>query len=151
MTPDEHQLTEQGPYQQASSSVDLEDVWALTLSNYVCLQGGLEDETTRFLWQVSLMCSTRAEYSNCGENEYYNQTTGLCHECPQCGPGEEPYLVRPPARLSGHIPQRGELPLLHVGVLTLAFLFYVWSPSYISAGYAQCAPCVQCAQGPRFW
>uniref|UniRef100_A0A3Q2KV44 Tumor necrosis factor receptor superfamily member EDAR n=1 Tax=Equus caballus TaxID=9796 RepID=A0A3Q2KV44_HORSE len=41
---------------------------------------------------VSLMCSTRAEYSNCGENEYYNQTTGLCHECPQCGPGEEPYL-----------------------------------------------------------
>ncbi|KAM5252633.1 tumor necrosis factor receptor superfamily member EDAR isoform 1-T1 [Hipposideros larvatus] len=41
---------------------------------------------------VSLMCSARAEYSNCGENEYYNQTTGLCHECPQCGPGEEPYL-----------------------------------------------------------
>ncbi|XP_019290156.1 tumor necrosis factor receptor superfamily member EDAR isoform X3 [Panthera pardus] len=41
---------------------------------------------------VSLLCSARAEYSNCGENEYYNQTTGLCHECPQCGPGEEPYL-----------------------------------------------------------
>ncbi|XP_004604098.2 tumor necrosis factor receptor superfamily member EDAR [Sorex araneus] len=41
---------------------------------------------------VSLMCSARAEYSNCGENEYYNQTTGLCHECPPCGPGEEPYL-----------------------------------------------------------
>lgn len=52
---------------------------------------------TPFLWQVSLMCSARAEYNNCGENEYYNQTTGLCHECPQCGPGEEPYLVRPPA------------------------------------------------------
>ncbi|XP_036080563.1 tumor necrosis factor receptor superfamily member EDAR isoform X6 [Rousettus aegyptiacus] len=42
---------------------------------------------------VSLMCSATAEYSNCGENEYYNQTTGLCHECPQCGPGEEPYLA----------------------------------------------------------
>ncbi|XP_054557539.1 tumor necrosis factor receptor superfamily member EDAR isoform X1 [Talpa occidentalis] len=41
---------------------------------------------------VSLMCSARAEYSSCGENEYYNQTTGLCHECPPCGPGEEPYL-----------------------------------------------------------
>ncbi|XP_060040226.1 tumor necrosis factor receptor superfamily member EDAR isoform X2 [Erinaceus europaeus] len=41
---------------------------------------------------VTLLCSARAEYSNCGENEYYNQTTGLCHECPQCGPGEEPYL-----------------------------------------------------------
>ncbi|XP_011927024.1 PREDICTED: tumor necrosis factor receptor superfamily member EDAR isoform X1 [Cercocebus atys] len=41
---------------------------------------------------VSLMCSARAEYSNCGENEYYNQTTGLCQECPPCGPGEEPYL-----------------------------------------------------------
>ncbi|XP_004691443.1 PREDICTED: tumor necrosis factor receptor superfamily member EDAR [Condylura cristata] len=41
---------------------------------------------------VSLMCSAGAEYSSCGENEYYNQTTGLCHECPPCGPGEEPYL-----------------------------------------------------------
>uniref|UniRef100_A0A2I3FV02 Tumor necrosis factor receptor superfamily member EDAR n=1 Tax=Nomascus leucogenys TaxID=61853 RepID=A0A2I3FV02_NOMLE len=41
---------------------------------------------------VSLICSARAEYSNCGENEYYNQTTGLCQECPPCGPGEEPYL-----------------------------------------------------------
>ncbi|XP_006883884.1 PREDICTED: tumor necrosis factor receptor superfamily member EDAR [Elephantulus edwardii] len=41
---------------------------------------------------VSLMYSARAEYSNCGENEYYNQTTGLCQECPQCGPGEEPYM-----------------------------------------------------------
>lgn len=60
---------------------------------------------TPFLWQVSLMCSARAEYSNCGENEYYNQTTGLCHECPQCGPGEEPYLVRPPAWLPDHSPR----------------------------------------------
>ncbi|XP_053445034.1 tumor necrosis factor receptor superfamily member EDAR [Nycticebus coucang] len=41
---------------------------------------------------VSLMCLAKAEYSNCGENEYYNQTTGLCHDCPQCGPGEEPYM-----------------------------------------------------------
>ncbi|XP_049637329.1 tumor necrosis factor receptor superfamily member EDAR [Suncus etruscus] len=41
---------------------------------------------------VSLMCSIRAEYSSCGENEYYNKTTGLCHVCPRCRPGEEPYL-----------------------------------------------------------
>ncbi|XP_075708769.1 tumor necrosis factor receptor superfamily member EDAR isoform X2 [Rhinoderma darwinii] len=40
---------------------------------------------------VSLVYSVLAEYSNCGENEYYNQTTGLCHSCPECEPGEEPY------------------------------------------------------------
>lgn len=39
------------------------------------------------------MYAANAEYSNCGENEYYNQTTGMCHECPQCEPGEEPYMV----------------------------------------------------------
>ncbi|XP_044140740.1 tumor necrosis factor receptor superfamily member EDAR isoform X2 [Bufo gargarizans] len=40
---------------------------------------------------ASLVYSALAEYSNCGENEYYNQTTGLCHSCPECEPGEEPY------------------------------------------------------------
>lgn len=46
------------------------------------------------LWrQVSLVYSASAEYSNCGENEYYNQTTGMCHDCPKCEPGEEPYMV----------------------------------------------------------
>lgn len=39
------------------------------------------------------MYSAGAEYSNCGENEYYNQTTGMCHDCPKCEPGEEPYMV----------------------------------------------------------
>ncbi|CAM2096508.1 unnamed protein product [Caretta caretta] len=42
---------------------------------------------------VSLVYSANAEYSNCGENEYYNQTTGMCHDCPQCKPGEEPYMT----------------------------------------------------------
>uniref|UniRef100_A0A4X2K969 Tumor necrosis factor receptor superfamily member EDAR n=1 Tax=Vombatus ursinus TaxID=29139 RepID=A0A4X2K969_VOMUR len=42
---------------------------------------------------VSLMYPASAEYSNCGENEYYNQTTGMCHDCPQCEPGEEPYMT----------------------------------------------------------
>ncbi|KAM4047792.1 tumor necrosis factor receptor superfamily member EDAR isoform 1-T1 [Anomaloglossus baeobatrachus] len=39
---------------------------------------------------VSFVYSALAEYSNCGENEYYNLTTGLCHSCPMCEPGEEP-------------------------------------------------------------
>ena len=69
--------------------------------------------------QASLVCRAGAEEASCGENEFYNQTTGLCHECPQCAPGEEPYLVSlarsaaprgagsgrrtgvPPARLAG--------------------------------------------------
>ncbi|KAM4700938.1 tumor necrosis factor receptor superfamily member EDAR isoform 2-T2 [Discoglossus pictus] len=42
---------------------------------------------------VSLVYSAQAEYSNCGENEYYNQTTGMCHSCPECEPGEEPYMT----------------------------------------------------------
>ncbi|NXP77023.1 EDAR factor, partial [Ramphastos sulfuratus] len=42
---------------------------------------------------VSLVYSVSAEYSNCGENEYYNQTTGMCHDCPKCEPGEEPYMT----------------------------------------------------------
>lgn len=47
--------------------------------------------------QASLACWAGAEDATCGENEFYNQTAGLCHECPPCGPGEEPYLVRPRA------------------------------------------------------
>ncbi|XP_041440128.1 tumor necrosis factor receptor superfamily member EDAR isoform X3 [Xenopus laevis] len=45
----------------------------------------------RFL-MVSLLCSAHADYGNCGENEYYNQTTGMCQSCPECEPGEEPYM-----------------------------------------------------------
>lgn len=41
---------------------------------------------------ASLVCRASAEEASCGENEFYNQTTGLCRECPQCAPGEEPYL-----------------------------------------------------------
>ncbi|XP_078514248.1 tumor necrosis factor receptor superfamily member EDAR isoform X1 [Lissotriton helveticus] len=45
------------------------------------------------LLMISLVYSVHAEYSNCGENEYYNQTTGLCQSCPECEPGEEPYMT----------------------------------------------------------
>ncbi|KAK1167843.1 tumor necrosis factor receptor superfamily member EDAR-like isoform X1 [Acipenser oxyrinchus oxyrinchus] len=41
---------------------------------------------------VSIIPAVRAEYSSCGENEYYNQTTGGCQVCPQCQAGEEPYM-----------------------------------------------------------
>ncbi|XP_036729854.1 tumor necrosis factor receptor superfamily member EDAR [Balaenoptera musculus] len=51
---------------------------------------------TRMAWLpilvASLACWAGAEDPTCGENEFYNQTAGLCHECPPCGPGEEPYL-----------------------------------------------------------
>ncbi|XP_030057337.1 tumor necrosis factor receptor superfamily member EDAR [Microcaecilia unicolor] len=41
---------------------------------------------------VSLVYSATTEYLNCSENEYYNHTTGMCHVCPECEAGEEPYL-----------------------------------------------------------
>lgn len=35
--------------------------------------------------------SIAADYSSqCAENDYFNQTLGACHACPQCGSGEEP-------------------------------------------------------------
>lgn len=57
------------------------------------LDGGGGSDALVSVVQVSLVYSASAEYSNCGENEYYNQTTGMCHDCPKCEPGEEPYMV----------------------------------------------------------
>ncbi|GAB0178970.1 tumor necrosis factor receptor superfamily member EDAR [Grus japonensis] len=54
---------------------------------------GLHKSQHVSLCKVSLVYSASAEYSNCGENEYYNQTTGMCHDCPKCEPGEEPYMT----------------------------------------------------------
>lgn len=67
-------------------------LWALSPHNSCIFRRG--GDRASFLWQVSLMCSAKAEDSNCGENEYHNQTTGLCQQCPPCRPGEEPYMVR---------------------------------------------------------
>ncbi|XP_047671453.1 tumor necrosis factor receptor superfamily member EDAR [Tachysurus fulvidraco] len=39
---------------------------------------------------VSSMYLLRAEYSNCGENEFYNHSS--CRPCPQCPPGQEPFM-----------------------------------------------------------
>ncbi|XP_048883095.1 tumor necrosis factor receptor superfamily member EDAR [Brienomyrus brachyistius] len=41
---------------------------------------------------VSTLSVLRAEYSTCGENEYYNQTSSSCQACPECQPGQEPYM-----------------------------------------------------------
>ncbi|KAI1899350.1 hypothetical protein AGOR_G00060880 [Albula goreensis] len=41
---------------------------------------------------VSSLPLLGAEYSSCGENEFYNQTSGNCQACPQCQPGQEPYM-----------------------------------------------------------
>lgn len=35
-----------------------------------------------------------AEYSSCGEYEFFNQTSNSCQACPQCQPGQEPHMVR---------------------------------------------------------
>uniref|UniRef100_A0A3B4UJS1 Ectodysplasin A receptor n=1 Tax=Seriola dumerili TaxID=41447 RepID=A0A3B4UJS1_SERDU len=34
-----------------------------------------------------------AEYSSCGENEFFNQTSNSCQACPQCQPGQEPHMI----------------------------------------------------------
>ncbi|XP_026152318.1 tumor necrosis factor receptor superfamily member EDAR [Mastacembelus armatus] len=34
-----------------------------------------------------------AEYSSCGEYEFFNQTSNSCQACPQCQPGQEPYMT----------------------------------------------------------
>ncbi|KAI1885418.1 hypothetical protein AGOR_G00219950 [Albula goreensis] len=44
------------------------------------------------LFLVSSMPWLQAENSSCGENEFYNQTSGSCQACPQCQPGQEPYM-----------------------------------------------------------
>ncbi|XP_022522988.2 tumor necrosis factor receptor superfamily member EDAR [Astyanax mexicanus] len=41
---------------------------------------------------VSSVSLLRAEYSSCGENEFYNHTSSSCQACPQCQPGQEPYM-----------------------------------------------------------
>ncbi|NP_001108536.2 tumor necrosis factor receptor superfamily member EDAR precursor [Danio rerio] len=41
---------------------------------------------------VSSMSTVSAEYSSCGENEFYNHTTSSCQPCPQCQAGQEPYM-----------------------------------------------------------
>ncbi|KAF7666779.1 hypothetical protein LDENG_00090900 [Lucifuga dentata] len=39
------------------------------------------------------MLSAGAEYSSCGEYEFFNQTSNSCQACPQCQPGQEPHMI----------------------------------------------------------
>uniref|UniRef100_A0A3P8T2E9 Ectodysplasin A receptor n=1 Tax=Amphiprion percula TaxID=161767 RepID=A0A3P8T2E9_AMPPE len=34
-----------------------------------------------------------AEHSDCGEYEFFNQTSNSCQACPQCQPGQEPHMT----------------------------------------------------------
>uniref|UniRef100_A0A672HJB6 Ectodysplasin A receptor n=1 Tax=Salarias fasciatus TaxID=181472 RepID=A0A672HJB6_SALFA len=42
--------------------------------------------------QVCCMIAS-AEYSSCGEYEFFNQTSNSCQACPQCQPGQEPHMT----------------------------------------------------------
>ncbi|KAK7169584.1 hypothetical protein R3I93_005535 [Phoxinus phoxinus] len=55
-------------------------------------KGGRTPSCLLPLLLVSSMSFVRAEYSSCGENEFYNHTISSCQPCPQCQPGQEPYM-----------------------------------------------------------
>ncbi|XP_020568470.1 tumor necrosis factor receptor superfamily member EDAR isoform X2 [Oryzias latipes] len=46
-----------------------------------------------FLSSLLVCCMfASAEYSSCGEYEFFNQTSNSCQACPQCRPGQEPNM-----------------------------------------------------------
>uniref|UniRef100_A0A8C9TD29 Tumor necrosis factor receptor superfamily member EDAR n=1 Tax=Scleropages formosus TaxID=113540 RepID=A0A8C9TD29_SCLFO len=51
----------------------------------------LSVESLPKLWAVRPLLGPHAGMT-CGENKFYNQTTGTCQACPQCQPGQEPYM-----------------------------------------------------------
>ncbi|XP_074515767.1 tumor necrosis factor receptor superfamily member EDAR [Sebastes fasciatus] len=47
-----------------------------------------------FLSSLLVCCMfASAEYSQCGEYEFFNQTSNTCQACPQCQPGQEPQMT----------------------------------------------------------
>ncbi|KAM3607920.1 uncharacterized protein V6R79_016213 [Siganus canaliculatus] len=48
-----------------------------------------------FILPSLLVCCmfASAEYSSCGEYEFFNQTSNSCQACPQCQPGQEPQMT----------------------------------------------------------
>ncbi|XP_060910160.1 tumor necrosis factor receptor superfamily member EDAR [Labrus mixtus] len=47
-----------------------------------------------FLSSLLVCCMfASAEYSSCGEYEFFNQTSNSCKACPQCQPGQEPHMT----------------------------------------------------------
>ncbi|XP_030642450.1 tumor necrosis factor receptor superfamily member EDAR [Chanos chanos] len=55
-------------------------------------KGDLTESCLLSLLLVSSVAVLSAEYSSCGENEFYNLTSSSCQPCPQCQPGQEPYM-----------------------------------------------------------
>ncbi|XP_034042917.1 tumor necrosis factor receptor superfamily member EDAR-like isoform X2 [Thalassophryne amazonica] len=53
------------------------------------------DQTKSILLSLLLLCCmfVGAEYSSCGEYEFFNQTSNSCQACPQCQPGQEPHMT----------------------------------------------------------
>ncbi|XP_074550974.1 tumor necrosis factor receptor superfamily member EDAR isoform X2 [Halichoeres trimaculatus] len=54
-----------------------------------------ERRSQKSIFLSLLMCCmfASAEYSSCGEYEFYNQTSNSCQACPQCQPGQEPRMT----------------------------------------------------------
>ncbi|XP_015239316.1 PREDICTED: tumor necrosis factor receptor superfamily member EDAR [Cyprinodon variegatus] len=51
---------------------------------------------TKFIFLSLILVShlfVSAEYFNCGEYEFFNQTSNSCQACPQCQPGQEPHMT----------------------------------------------------------
>ncbi|XP_028248942.1 tumor necrosis factor receptor superfamily member EDAR [Parambassis ranga] len=47
-----------------------------------------------FLSSLLVCCMiASAEYSSCGEYEFFNQTSNSCQACPPCQPGQEPHMT----------------------------------------------------------
>ncbi|XP_012680536.2 tumor necrosis factor receptor superfamily member EDAR [Clupea harengus] len=53
-------------------------------------KGGHTESCLLSLLLVSTLPMLSAEYANCGENDFFNQTS--CQPCPPCQPGQEPYM-----------------------------------------------------------
>ncbi|XP_028291528.1 tumor necrosis factor receptor superfamily member EDAR isoform X1 [Gouania willdenowi] len=54
-----------------------------------------QDQTKSFFLSSLLVCCmiVSAEYSSCGEYEFFNQTSNSCQACPQCQAGQEPHMT----------------------------------------------------------
>ncbi|MEQ2270588.1 hypothetical protein XENORESO_002555 [Xenotaenia resolanae] len=69
--------------------------------HYSCLSGRRHKMSQsrgqkKFIFLSLILVShlfVRAEYSSCGEYEFFNQTSNSCQACPQCQPGQEPHMT----------------------------------------------------------
>ncbi|XP_024143097.2 tumor necrosis factor receptor superfamily member EDAR isoform X2 [Oryzias melastigma] len=74
-------------------------VFKLTIFFFPCRKKEIKMSKRRgqkksvFLSSLLVCCMfASAEYSSCGEYEFFNQTSNSCQACPQCRPGQEPNM-----------------------------------------------------------